>query len=161
MIYATLTGDRVLCSSNSNELSKWGLTAGLTNYASAYCCGLLLARRLLKQLNMHELYKADNNRNKGEDYNVGEDPNPERRPFKAILDVGLVNTTTGNKVFAVMKGACDGGLHIPHSANKFPGNVKDGENQSYDAQVHRDRIHAVHVDNYMEVLKEDNEEYMK
>jgi large subunit ribosomal protein L5e len=76
---------------------------------------------------MHSLYVAKTD-NQGEDHNVGEDPNPTRRPFKAILDVGLVNTTTGNKVFGVMKGACDGGLYVPHSANKFPGNVKDGEN---------------------------------
>jgi hypothetical protein len=26
-----------------------------------------------------------------------------------------------------MKGACDGGLHIPHSAKRFPGYKKDGE----------------------------------
>lgn len=145
VVFATLVGDKVLCQSSSAELSKWGLTAGLTNYASAYCTGLLLARRLLKQLKMDSLY-AGNAGEKGEDYNVGEDPNPERRPFKAILDVGLVNTTTGNKVFGVMKGACDGGLYVPHSSNKFPGNSNDGENTSYDAKVHRDRIFGVHVD---------------
>merc|ERR1712228_224504 len=44
-----------------------------------------------------------------------------RRPFKAYLDVGLVRTTTGNRVFGAMKGACDGGLYIPHNEKRFPG----------------------------------------
>lgn len=49
----------------------------------------------------------------GEEYNVeamGSGP----RPFRCFLDVGLARTTTGNRVFAVMKGAVDGGLDIPH-----------------------------------------------
>ena len=49
----------------------------------------------------------------GEDYNVeamGDGP----RPFRCFLDVGLTRTTTGNRVFAVMKGAADSGLDIPH-----------------------------------------------
>lgn len=162
VVYATLVGDKVLCQASSFELSKFGLTAGLTNYSSAYCTGLLVARRLLKQLKMDSIYagKAEFD---GEDFCVGEDPNPERRPFKAILDVGLVNTTTGNKVFGAMKGACDGGLYIPHSSNKFPGNTMDSErNASYDAEVHRDRIFGAHVDQFMDTLKEEsNEEYMK
>ena len=36
------------------------------------------------------------------------------RPFRAFMDVGLTRTTTGNKVFAAMKGALDGGIDIPH-----------------------------------------------
>ncbi len=124
------------------------MTAGLTNYASCYATGLLLARRLLKSLKMDGFYKSNSKIN-GEDYNVEENPNPDRRPFKAVLDIGLVNTTTGNKVFGAMKGACDGGLFIPHSAGRFPGNKTEGENQSYDAKVHRDRIFGVHVDLYM------------
>jgi len=41
-----------VCQANSVELKKWGLTAGLTNYSSAYCTGLLCARRLLKKVGM-------------------------------------------------------------------------------------------------------------
>jgi len=48
VIYSTLKGDRVLCAAESDELKTFGLTAGLTNYASAYCTGLLIGRRLLK-----------------------------------------------------------------------------------------------------------------
>ena len=48
VIYSTLTGDRVLCAAESDELRNHGLTAGLSNYSSAYATGLLIARRLLK-----------------------------------------------------------------------------------------------------------------
>merc|ERR1719327_2423541 len=56
IIYSTLKGDRVLCAAESDELKAFGLTAGLTNYASAYCTGLLIARRLLKQVGLDESY---------------------------------------------------------------------------------------------------------
>lgn len=49
----------------------------------------------------------------GEEYNV-EAVGGGPRPFRCFLDVGLTRTTTGNRVFAVMKGAIDGGLDIPH-----------------------------------------------
>ncbi|KAI5438922.1 hypothetical protein KIW84_024591 [Lathyrus oleraceus] len=47
-----------------------------------------------------------------------------RRPFRALLDVGLVYTTTGNRVFGALKGALDGGLDIPHSDKRFAGFYK-------------------------------------
>ncbi len=94
----------------------------------------------------------------GEDYNVGEEPNVDRRPFKAVLDVGLVRTTTGNKVFGALKGACDGGLYIPHSTGRFPGSTKTKEATTYDAKVHRDRIFGKHVDEYIKTLKAESQE---
>ena len=42
-------------------------------------------------------FKKDNDKVDGEKYDVSETPNAERRPFKAILDVGLTRTTRGNK----------------------------------------------------------------
>jgi large subunit ribosomal protein L5e len=39
----------------------------------------------------------------GEDYCV--EPADSRRPFRALLDGGLVRTTTGNRVFGALK-AC-------------------------------------------------------
>eukprot|EP00382_Lankesteria_abbotti_P008535 CAMPEP_0114007870 /NCGR_PEP_ID=MMETSP0372-20130328/5229_1 /TAXON_ID=340204 /ORGANISM="Lankesteria abbotti" /LENGTH=46 /assembly_acc=CAM_ASM_000359 len=45
-----MTGDKVLSSAQSSELSNYGIKIGYTNYAAAYATGLLLARRLLKQL---------------------------------------------------------------------------------------------------------------
>merc|ERR1711879_72600 len=83
-----------------------------------------------------------------------------RRLLKAILDLGLVRSTIGNRVFGAMKGACDGGLHIPHSVNKFPGFSKTEENKKgeYVAEVHRDRIFGCHIDEYMEKLKAESDE---
>ena len=49
----------------------------------------------------------------GEEYTV-EYRGEGSRPFRAFLDVGLTRTTTGNRAFAVMKGAVDGGIDIPH-----------------------------------------------
>lgn len=37
----------------------------------------------------------------GEDYSV--EPAESRRPFRALLDVGLIKTTTGNRVFGALK----------------------------------------------------------
>jgi len=37
----------------------------------------------------------------GEDYSV--EPADTRRPFRALLDVGLIRTTTGNRVFGALK----------------------------------------------------------
>jgi len=37
----------------------------------------------------------------GEDYSV--EPAESRRPFRALLDVGLIRTTTGNRVFGALK----------------------------------------------------------
>jgi len=57
-------------------------------------------------------------------FDVSENPNEERRPFKAIMDSGLFRTTTGARIFGAMKGAIDGGLYIPHSEKRFPGFTK-------------------------------------
>lgn len=160
IIYATLTGDKVMCQATSNELKKFGLEAGLTNYAAAYCTGLLLARRLLKQVGMDTLYQGIP-KVTGEAYDVSEKPNEERRPFKAVLDVGLIRTSNGNKVFGALKGACDGGLYIPHSTKRFPGFKKNADGETYDAKKHRERIFAGHVDKYMKELKKTPEAFKK
>ena len=160
IIYATLSGDRVMCQATSNELKKFGLETGLTNYATAYCTGLLLARRLLKQVGMDTLYQGIP-KVTGEAYDVSEKPNEARRPFKAVLDVGLIRTTNGNKVFGALKGACDGGLYIPHSTKRFPGFKKTADGETYDAKKHRERIFGVHVDKYMKELKKTPEAFQK
>ena len=157
VIYATVTGDKMMAQATSQELKKYGIETGLTNYAAAYATGLLLARRLLKSLKMDSMYKGTD-KTSGEDYNVYDDCDDNRQPFKAVLDVGIVSTTTGNRVFGALKGACDGGLNIPHSVKRYPGYSED----KYDAKAHRDRIFGVHVDNYMKDLKEEsNDDYQK
>lgn len=68
-----MNGDQVLVSANSTELKNYGLTAGLTNYASAYSTGFLLARRLLKSVKLDEMYKPNDNVD-GEQFNVADEP---------------------------------------------------------------------------------------
>ncbi|KAL0741081.1 hypothetical protein Bca4012_082594 [Brassica carinata] len=87
ILSATITGDIVLASAYAHELPRYGLKAGLTNYAAAYCTGLLLARRVLQMLDMDAEYEG-NAEATGEDYSV--EPTDTRRPFRALLDVGLV-----------------------------------------------------------------------
>ncbi|KAG5224791.1 hypothetical protein OIU76_023493 [Salix suchowensis] len=150
---ATIAGDIVLASAYAHELPRYGLEVGLANYAAAYCTGLLLARRVLKMLEMDEEYEG-NVEATGEDYSV--EPADSRRPFRALLDVGLVRTTTGNRVFGALKGALDGGLDIPHSEKRFAGFAKD--NKQLDAEVHRKYIYGGHVAAYMRTLMEDEPE---
>jgi len=148
IVHATIGGDVTISQADSTELKKYGLTAGLTNYPAAYCTGLLLARRLLKQLGMDTMYtgveeitgkKTDVSRHVGKSC--------DRRPFKALLDVGLARTTTGSRIFGALKGATDGGLYIPHHTRRFPGSTKANKKKkvSYDADVHRGRIFGQHV----------------
>lgn len=151
--YSRIEGDMVVCSAYAHELPRYGIKVGLTNYAAAYATGLLLARRHLKKLNLDQLYKGTEEVN-GEDYNVeceGDNPNP----FTAVLDVGLARTSTGAKIFAVLKGAADGGINVPHSETRFFG--YDPEAKEYNAEAHRDRIFGKHVADYMQQLKDGDE----
>ncbi|XP_010557737.1 PREDICTED: 60S ribosomal protein L5-1-like [Tarenaya hassleriana] len=153
IVSATIAGDVVLTAAYSHELPRYGLEIGLTNYAAAYCTGLLLARRVLKMLEMDSEYEG-NVEATGEDFSV--EPTDTRRPFRALLDVGLVRTTTGNRVFGALKGALDGGLDIPHSDKRFAGFNK--ESKQLDAETHRNYIFGGHVANYMKLLNDDEPE---
>lgn len=123
IVYSTLAGDRILCQANSTELSKYGMSAGHTSYSAAYATGLLLARKVLNELKLADLYKG-NEKIDGNDYDVSTNPNAKRRPFMAVLDIGIRRPTVGNRVFGVLKGATDGGIHVPHSVKRFPGYTK-------------------------------------
>ncbi|KAL5578576.1 hypothetical protein UlMin_015977 [Ulmus minor] len=153
IVSASIAGDLVLSAAYAHELPRYGLEVGLTNYAAAYCTGLLLARRVLKHLEMDGEYEG-NVEATGEDFSV--EPADTRRPFRALLDVGLLRTTTGNRVFGALKGALDGGLDIPHSEKRFAGFSKDSK--QLDADVHRKYIYGGHVAAYMRTLIEDEPE---
>jgi len=153
IVSASIAGDMVLAAAYSHELPRYGLEVGLTNYAAAYCTGLLLARRVLKLRDLDQEYEG-NVEATGEDFSV--EPDDERRPFRALLDVGLVRTTTGNRVFGALKGALDGGLDIPHSDKRFAGFKKD--EKQLDAEVHRKYIYGGHVAEYMRTLAEEEPE---
>jgi len=152
IIFARINGDIVLSAAYAHELPRYGMPVGLTNYAAAYATGLLLARRVLTKLKLADKYKGVTEV-KGEDYNV-EELSDGPRPFKALLDVGLKRTTTGSKVFAALKGACDGGLNVPHSDRRFVG--YDEEGKKLNAEVLRKHIFGGHVAAYMKHLQEED-----
>lgn len=87
--------------------------------------------------------------------NIDDKPNS----FRAYLDVGLARTTTGARIFGVMKGAADGGLDIPHSTKRFPG--YDSETKEFNPEVHKEHIFGQHVAEYMKKLLEEDEEAYK
>jgi large subunit ribosomal protein L5e len=153
IVYATIAGDIVMAAAYSHELPRYGLEVGLTNYAAAYCTGLLLARRVLTLRGLDQEYEG-NVEATGEDYYV--EPADERRPFRALLDVGLIRTTTGNRVFGALKGALDGGLDIPHSDKRFAGFKKD--EKQLDSDIHRKYIYGGHVADYMRSMAEEEPE---
>jgi ribosomal protein L18 len=105
----------------AHELKRYGVNLGLTNYAAAYCTGLLLARRVNAKFNLE--YEGVDEVD-GEDFNVEHEDEDAAAPFKALMDVGLRRTSTGAKIFGVLKGACDGGLDVPHNDRRFPGSSK-------------------------------------
>merc|ERR1739845_71172 len=145
--YARIEGDRIVESAYSHELPHYGVKVGLTNYAAAYCTGLLLARRVLKKFNLDGMYEGQTKVD-GDEFEVED------------LDDGLARTSTGARVFGAMKGAVDGGLDIPHSTKRFPGYDK-GANE-FNASVHRAHIFGKHVADYMRhLLEEDEDAYKK
>jgi len=156
---ADLTHDNCIAAAYSHELPRYGVKYGLTNYAAAYCTGLLLARRVNAKFKLN--YVGNTNVD-GADYSVEADPSGPK-PFKALLDVGLARTTTGARVFGALKGATDGGLDVPHNERRYPGSSRDEETKkwSYDPAVHRKYIFGGHVGEYMDKLKADNPEVYK
>ena len=151
IVHAKMIGDFTICQASSNELPRYGCKVGLTNYAACYATGLLCARRLLKKMGLDSDYEGQTEVD-GEMYTVEADG--DKRPFTCLLDVGLVRTTTGSKVFGALKGAADGGLNIPHSEKRFPG--YDREGKDFDAETHKKYIFAGHVTEYMELLEEED-----
>jgi large subunit ribosomal protein L5e len=159
VVYSEIDCDKVVTQASSRELPRYGIAAGLKNYSAAYATGLLCARRCLAKLGLDELYEGNTEVN-GEvvstEYNgrehFVEEVDEDKRPFRCVLDLGLVATTVGQRVFGALKGASDGGLDIPHNHKNFPG--YDADAKEFDASVHRDRIFGCHVGEYMEYLKE-------
>lgn len=149
---AKLAGDEILTAAYAHELPRYGIKRGLTNFAAAYAVGLLCARRHLTKLNLAETYKGKEEVD-GEMFEFEEDD--DKRPFTALLDIGLVATTTGNKVFAAMKGAVDGGINVPHNEKRFPAYTKE---EGFDPEMLKARILGNHVSEYMEYLQEEDED---
>ena len=107
-------GDKTIVSAHTRELIRdFGWKGHTGNTPSAYLLGLLIGYKA-KQAGIEE----------------------------AILDIGLHPPTRGSSVFAVLKGAVDAGLNVPHSEKIFP--------EDY-------RIRGEHIANYAKALKEEDE----
>ena len=76
--------------------TRYGVKVGLTNYAAAYCTGLLLARRVLQKFKLDSIYEGNTNVDGNMFYVEDQDGGPGA--FRACLDVGLARTSTGAKV---------------------------------------------------------------
>ncbi|MBI5681216.1 MAG: 50S ribosomal protein L18 [Methanobacterium sp.] len=103
-------GDETIISAHSNELKQMGWLGSTKNSSAAYLTGFLCAKKALK-----------------DDVDT------------AVLDIGLKSPTKGTKVFAVLKGAVDAGLNIPHGDSVLPTD---------------ERIRGEHVAQYAESLSE-------
>ena len=109
-------GDIVLTSAHSIELRKlYGWKASTDNTPAAYLTGLLAGLRAR-----------------------------EKGITEVILDIGLHRATKGARVFAVLKGALDAGLKIPHSPEILPS---------------EDRIRGEHIARWAKTLREENPEF--
>lgn len=163
--YAKLKGDVVMTAAYSHELPRYGLETGLTNYAASYATGLLAARRHLKKLNLDKQYVGKEEVT-GEYWTYNrEELEDGPKPFRANLDVGLVRTSTGARVFAALKGAVDGGLDVPHSETRFAG-YKHGEAKGEPGKLNTDKLRKYlfggHVADYMTKLQaKDPEKYKR
>jgi len=92
LIKAEVSGDKVLVSAHSNELTKnYGWQGGGGNLPAAYLTGLMCGYKTIAS-------------------GVKE----------AVLDLGLHSPTKGSRVFAALKGVLDAGVTIPHDENKLP-----------------------------------------
>ena len=115
----------------------------------------------MQKVGLDELYEGNTEvdaevvttEHEGKTYFVDE-VDEDKRPFRALLDVGCRATTTGCRIFGALKGAADGGLDIPHSEKRFPGYDRDAKD--YDVDMHRERIFGGHVGEYMEYLEEED-----
>ncbi|OGD45205.1 50S ribosomal protein L18 [Candidatus Bathyarchaeota archaeon RBG_16_57_9] len=88
---AEIEGDYVVAQAASRELKQYGWKASGKNTPAAYLVGYLAGRKAL-----------------------------EAGVARANLDMGLNRSTTGNKAFAVAKGAMDAGLEIPCDSDIMP-----------------------------------------
>jgi len=110
-------GDRIILSAQSKELEKFGWKLNKGNMPSAYLTGLLIGKKAKRQNILH-----------------------------LILDIGLNQSVGGSRIYALLKGAVDAGLKIPHSADILP---------------KPERINAGHIVEYAKILKEDKAKYEK
>ena len=115
IVTAKPAGDEVLAAAHSNELrKKYGWKAPTGNVPAAYLTGFLCGLKAKKE-------------------GVKE----------AILDIGLTAPTKGSRLFAVLKGALDAGVEVPHDESKLT----------------KERMKGEHIAQYSKLLGSGSEEY--
>ncbi|NWF87019.1 50S ribosomal protein L18 [Candidatus Bathyarchaeota archaeon] len=115
IIIAKPQGDEVLVSAHSKELKDYAWKAPMGNLPTAYLTGLLCGLKA----------KA-------------------KGVAEAIFDIGLHSPSKGGRIFAVLKGALDAGISVPHSKEKLP---------------EEKRIEGEHIAKYAETFASSAEEY--
>jgi len=103
-----IEGDQTLVSAHSQELKNMGWLASGKNTSAAYLTGYLCGKKAIKE-----------------------------GITGAVLDMGLATSTKGSRVYAVIKGAIDAGLEVPHNDVILPS---------------EDRITGEHISQYAESL---------
>lgn len=103
-----IEGDQTLVSAHSQELKNMGWLASGKNTSAAYLTGYLCGKKAIKE-----------------------------GITEAVLDMGLATSTKGSRVYAVIKGAIDAGLEVPHNDVILPS---------------EDRITGEHISQYAESL---------
>jgi len=91
LIVARPEGDHTVTNAHTSELEEFGWEAPTGNLPAAYLAGFLAGTRALDE--GHE---------------------------EAVLDVGLNRVTPSNRVFAVLYGATEAGMDLPHGEEVLP-----------------------------------------
>jgi len=109
-------GDVVKVSSHSSNLKKFGWSYGTGNIPAAYLVGFLLGKKSGS--------KFEN----------------------VVFDIGLSKSVKGTRVYAVLSGALDSGLKVPHQKEILPS---------------KERIAGKHIQEYSGLLKKDDSLFKK
>merc|ERR1712136_617045 len=121
--YARIHGDVIVESAYSHELPKYGVKVGLTNYAAAYCTGLLIARRILHKFGLNEIYKGHILGNHVSGYMqhlLEEDEEAYKRQFSQFVKEGI----TADSVEKMYRDAHAAIRADPERVKKDPKEVK-------------------------------------
>lgn len=73
----------------------------------------MIGRRILQKFGLDSMYEGQIEVDGDEFYEEAD--SGEKASFRCYLDTGLARTSTGARIFGVLKGAADAGLDIPHS----------------------------------------------
>ena len=125
-------GDRVVVQAHSNELSSFGWKLSKKNLPAAYLVGLLIAKKAKGKVS------------------------------EVVVDIGLYPPIHGSRVFAVVKGALDGGLNINVSEEALPSMERiKGEHIAKYASEHPERFknEAKQITSMFEQVKQNIEGY--